>query len=240
MKKIVLSVLVVTLLPVSRAWSAPEGRHQLRGERQVNRVRIRSSPCVFVSTSSRRGMLGVSLMDLTPELRDHYGAPADVGVMVAKVEEDGPAVKAGVRVGDILTGVDGEEVSTSREVARLIRRKEEGDIVELEIYRDGGRQILNATIAEAERSQVDLGGYFSEPCDDLEFDIDIDTEAIQEAVEEATRHFRSPEWRERWSRIDELDEEKMEDKLKEMEERLEELEKQLEIELEKKSKPKNI
>ena len=54
------------------------------------------------------------------------------------------------------------------------------------------------------------------------------------------KDMRLAEWRERWSRIDELDEEKMEDKLKEMEERLEELEKQLEIELEKKSKPKNI
>jgi len=185
-------------------------------------------------------MLGISLMDLTPELRDHYGAPADAGVMVAKVEEDGPAAKAGVRVGDILTGVDGEEVSTSSEVARLIRSKEEGDVVELEIYRDGALQVLNAAIVEAERSEVDLGGYFAEPCEDLEFDIDVDMEAIQDAVEEATRHFRSPEWRERWRWIDELDEEEMEDKLKQMEKRLEELEKQLEKELAKKVKPKNI
>src|SRR5688572_3678790 len=46
----------------------------------------------------KRAYLGVSLVDLTPELREHYGAEKDAGILVGSVEEGGPAEKAGVRI----------------------------------------------------------------------------------------------------------------------------------------------
>ena len=45
------------------------------------------------------GYLGVELVDLTPELREHFGAPRDVGVMVGRVEPGSPAARAGLEVG---------------------------------------------------------------------------------------------------------------------------------------------
>src|SRR5262245_15606747 len=46
------------------------------------------------------GFLGVQLIGITPELRQHYGVPKDAGVLVGAVEADSPAAKAGIQVGD--------------------------------------------------------------------------------------------------------------------------------------------
>jgi len=49
-----------------------------------------------------RDALGLEVVDIPEELRKHYGAPADVGALVVKLESGGPAAKAGLRVGDVL------------------------------------------------------------------------------------------------------------------------------------------
>ncbi len=51
-----------------------------------------------------RGRIGIQVNPMTPELRKHFGAPEDRGVLVVKVEEGRPAALAGVKVGDIKTG----------------------------------------------------------------------------------------------------------------------------------------
>jgi S1-C subfamily serine protease len=55
--------------------------------------------------STSKGRLGVMVMSLTPELRKHFGAPDDRGVLVAHVEPDTPAAKAGVEVGDVIAPI---------------------------------------------------------------------------------------------------------------------------------------
>ena len=201
-------------------------------ERHVKRVSIGESPCLFVATSHNRGSLGVQLMDLTPELRAHFGAPADAGVMVAKVAEKSPAFKAGIRVGDILTAIDGEELSSIREVARNVRRRDDGDEVAIELRRDGKLTKLKATIEASKRSEIDLGGILTAgiDCDEMDFtmDLHIDEEAIHEAVEKAREHFESPEWRSQWRWLERLDEDSLEKKMEELEQRLKELEEELE------------
>src|SRR5512133_3026190 len=74
------------------------------------RVRIRTG-----------GFLGVSLIGITPELRAHYGAPKDAGVLVGRVEKDSAAAKAGLEVGDIVTSVGTEHVGTPGDVIRALR-----------------------------------------------------------------------------------------------------------------------
>ncbi len=95
--------------------------------------------------------LGVQLSELTPELRTHFGVPDDAGVMVGKVVDDSPALRAGLEVGDIVTAVGGEPVASASALSRAIRDNEDGDTVVLEVWRDGQVQKMDATLEERER-----------------------------------------------------------------------------------------
>lgn len=107
----------------------------------------------------RRGFIGVSLMEITPELRVHYGAPKDAGVLVSDVRADTPAAKAGLEVGDVITAVDGKRVAWSGDVSRGIRSRKAGETVQLDVVRDRVPRRLTVTVGERrerERS-IDLG-----------------------------------------------------------------------------------
>ncbi len=106
---------------------------------------------------ARRGYLGVGLVDLTPELRTHFGAPGDAGVMVSHVEDGSPADKAGIQVGDILTALDGKDVESSWDIRSRVRDLKEGEQVPLQIWRGGKAQNVSATIALRERPEFDMG-----------------------------------------------------------------------------------
>jgi predicted metalloprotease with PDZ domain len=102
----------------------------------------------------KRAYLGVSLVDLTDELREHFGAPKDTGVLVSSVEDGSPAEKAGIRVGDIIVGIDGKDVESSRDLRRSLREKKEGDTVRVEVMRGRARQTLVTTVVEREGPRV--------------------------------------------------------------------------------------
>lgn len=110
--------------------------------------------------SVRRGYLGVGLVDLTPELRTHFGAPDDAGVMVSSVEDGSPADKAGIKVGDILTSIDGHAVKSSWDIGARVRGLDDGKQIPIEVLRNGKVQNLSATIVERERPEVDMGPLF--------------------------------------------------------------------------------
>ena len=94
------------------------------------------------------GFLGVGFSELTPELRAHFGVPEDAGVMVSKVIDDSPASRAGVQVGDIISAVDGETVSSGRDLTRAISSREDGEATILEVWRDARVETLTATLEE--------------------------------------------------------------------------------------------
>ncbi len=96
------------------------------------------------------GFLGVSTTAMTKDLRSHFGAPEDAGVMVSQVVEDSAAFSAGLLVGDIITAVEGERISSPGSLMHAIGSHEEGDTVTLEVYRDGRVQDLSATLGKRE------------------------------------------------------------------------------------------
>lgn len=139
---------------------------------------------------AQRGYLGISMTELTPDLREFFGIDGDYGVLVGHVEEDSPAAEAGLMVGDIITLVDGEEISGSQELALLVRRKEEGDAIDLEVWRNGRPTNLTATAAQRQKVQIDLSGLEGlrglGALGNMEA-FGIDMETINESVEEALR-----------------------------------------------------
>jgi C-terminal processing protease CtpA/Prc len=113
---------------------------------------------VIVRVGSR-GFIGVTLVEITPDLSAHYGAPREAGVVVSGVEPDTPAGRAGVQVGDVITSVDGKRVRWTGDVARAVRDKKGGETVDVEIVRDRAPRKMSITVEERkprERS-IDLG-----------------------------------------------------------------------------------
>jgi membrane-associated protease RseP (regulator of RpoE activity) len=158
-----------------------ERRQERQQDRQVRRVVVvnedgKEKVIELDGLGMRRGYLGVGLTDLTPELRTHFGVPEDAGVMISKVEPGSPAEKAGMKVGDILTSVDGKEIKSSWDVQWKIRAQEEGQPVPVEIWRNGKVQTLSATIEKRERSEVDMSPFFfkDENGDRIMFRLDRD------------------------------------------------------------------
>jgi polyhydroxyalkanoate synthesis regulator phasin len=187
----------------------------------------------------RGGFLGVQLVDLTPELRAHFGVPEDSGVMVSGLSSDGPAAAAGIKVGDIIGAVDAAPVASGGELAALIRSGEEGDVVEIELWRDGRKTTVEATLAERDRPQVDIGQFLWQSGDEegakafqIHMDslpeeiIRIDEERIQKALEDLDKRLESPEFKARMKSMME-ERQLMEERVKELEERLRELEERL-------------
>ncbi len=95
--------------------------------------------------NSRR--IGVSTMQLTKQLADYFGITSGKGVLVTTVVDDGPAAKAGVKAGDVITAIEGEAVDSPGDLSRVINRKKEGD-VSLTIIRNKAQQTIRVTPRE--------------------------------------------------------------------------------------------
>jgi len=184
-----------------------------------------------------RGYLGVEAVELTPELREHFGAPAELGVMISRLDDGSPAEGAGLQVGDILTTVDDESISSFVDLFHEISRHEEGDIVRIEAWRDDQLLTFDATLAKTERPRVDIrrfrvgaGGEhhaFVLPEGDFDEVIELQTEAFDEAMERLQVELNSEDWQERLHGYHSSQEELLE-RLQELEDRLRELEGDLE------------
>ena len=99
-------------------------------------------PWVFALGGSRR--IGVSTTELTKQLADYFGVTGGAGVLVTSVAEDGPAAKAGIRAGDVITAVDGEAINSSGDISRLVNRKKDGDVT-LTLVRNKSQQTIRVT-----------------------------------------------------------------------------------------------
>jgi Do/DeqQ family serine protease len=96
----------------------------------------------------RRGLLGVSIMTLTPDIAEAYGVKETQGALVSQVMSDSAAEKAGVKTGDIIRKVDGKNINNANELRNTIGMKRSGDTVELEIIRDGRKRTIKAQLGE--------------------------------------------------------------------------------------------
>jgi serine protease Do len=97
-----------------------------------------------------RGWLGVGIQDLTPELAEYYGLEARKGVVVTQVFEGDPAAKAGVQKNDVITALDGQPVSTGRELSAIVANRSVGDKTKITLLRGGKEMTLTATVAKRE------------------------------------------------------------------------------------------
>jgi len=101
----------------------------------------------------KRGLLGVNIYTLTPDLVQAAGAPADIqGALVSQVAEGSSADKAGIKVNDIITSVNGQVVKGAPELRNAIGLLRIGDKIEIGLVREGKPRKVTAVIGE--RSDV--------------------------------------------------------------------------------------
>ncbi|HET9949463.1 MAG TPA: trypsin-like peptidase domain-containing protein [Longimicrobiales bacterium] len=98
----------------------------------------------------RRGRLGVSVTTVTPEDAEYFHLDEVSGALVQSAEEGSPAAAAGIRRGDVILSLDGEEVVGAGDLQQEVAEREPGTRVTLEIMRDGRRQEVEVELGEME------------------------------------------------------------------------------------------
>ncbi len=93
-----------------------------------------------------RGYLGALIQNLTPELADSFGFQQKDGVLIGDVTKDGPADKAGLKGGDIVTKLNGKAMESASQFRNTIAATAPGTMVALEVFRDGRTITLNVAL----------------------------------------------------------------------------------------------
>ncbi len=97
-----------------------------------------------------RGRIGVTIAAVTKEVAEAIGLGKPTGAMVRGAESGGPADKAGIEAGDIITKVDGKLIEKSGDLPRLIGATKPGSKTVLQVFRRGGYRDISVTVAEFE------------------------------------------------------------------------------------------
>jgi serine protease Do len=97
-----------------------------------------------------RGRIGVQIAPVTKEVAESIGLGKPTGALVQNAESGGPADKAGVEAGDIITKVDGKTVEKSGDLPRLIGSTKPGSKTTLQVYRRGTTKDITVSVAEFE------------------------------------------------------------------------------------------
>ena len=94
-----------------------------------------------------RGWLGVMIQPLTPELAKGFNVPPGGGALVASVQPDSPAARAGIKAGDVITEFDGHKLPQPGDLSKQVAATAVGREVPLTIVREGKTMALQTRIA---------------------------------------------------------------------------------------------
>ncbi|GAB4300535.1 MAG: serine protease MucD [Thiohalomonadaceae bacterium] len=100
-----------------------------------------------------RGWLGVLIQDVTRELAESFGMKRPAGALVAKVLKDGPAAKAGIKVGDVIIEFGGKTIDASSDLPPVVGRSPVGADSRVVVIRDGKRKTLTVRVEELPKDE---------------------------------------------------------------------------------------
>ncbi len=95
-----------------------------------------------------RGLLGVSVQEVTPEIASHFRLSQTAGALVAMVTPDGPADRAGIQSGDVIVLFNRQPVAKSHDLPRMVASTPVGKVVPIQVIRDGKPLDLSVRIGE--------------------------------------------------------------------------------------------
>ena len=95
-----------------------------------------------------RGYLGVVIQDLTPTLAEQFKTTVTKGAIINQVGKDAPADKAGLKIGDVITRINGKTVEDTGQLRNLVAGTDPGAQAELTLIRNGKEIVLRVTVGE--------------------------------------------------------------------------------------------
>jgi Do/DeqQ family serine protease len=105
-----------------------------------------------------RAQLGVTVQTISPDMADALGLKDSRGVVVSSVGEGSAAEKAGVKRGDVIKSLNGEEVHDINSLRNRIAQSDPGSTAELKIVRDGAEKQLNVKLEAVDGRTAALNG----------------------------------------------------------------------------------
>lgn len=102
---------------------------------------------------THRGWLGVKIQEVTEEIAESVGLPKAGGALVLGISPKSPAVKADIKVGDVITKFDGKEVGEMRKLPRIVADTKIGTRVDVEVWRSGKSHHTSVKLGELDESE---------------------------------------------------------------------------------------
>jgi serine protease Do len=103
--------------------------------------------------SVSRGWIGVQIQPVTQDIADSMGLKQAEGALVADPQKDGPAAKAGVEAGDVITAVNGQSIKDARELPRIIGGIAPGSTAKLDVLHKGHGKVVSLTLGQLPNAQ---------------------------------------------------------------------------------------
>ncbi|WP_343639108.1 DegQ family serine endoprotease [Roseateles sp.] len=100
--------------------------------------------------------LGVMVQEVNQGFADSFKLDRPEGALVANVEDNGPAARAGLRSGDVILGFKGQKIVSSGDLPALVDQSLPGDKVDVEVWRAGKRETLSVTLGDANEKGAKL------------------------------------------------------------------------------------
>jgi serine protease Do len=95
-----------------------------------------------------RGKLGVTIQNINEGLKTQLGLQSKKGALIASIEADGPAAKAGLKQYDVIVAINGQPVENMNDLRLKIADNVPGSKVEVTVIRDGKEKVVTAVLAE--------------------------------------------------------------------------------------------
>lgn len=111
----------------------------------------------------RRGLIGVSIQEVTREFANTLGLERPMGALVGSVLEGGAADKAGIRVGDVILEFNGQTIDSSADLPLAVGSTRPGSQADVDIFRDGKRRTITLTVGEAEANPEAISAQGARP-----------------------------------------------------------------------------
>jgi serine protease Do len=103
--------------------------------------------------SVSRGWIGVQIQPVTQDIAEGMGLKQAQGALVADPQKDGPAARAGVEAGDVITAANGQSVKDARELVRIIGGFAPGSTVKLDVLHKGQSKVVSLTLGQLPNAQ---------------------------------------------------------------------------------------